>query len=116
LAVDNARLYEETLAALAAAEEANRAKAQFLAVMSHELRTPLNAIAGYADLLRMGVRGPVTPEQVAHLDRILRSERTLLAIINDILNYARVEAGRVTIATRDIPVHELLEGMETFVA
>src|SRR5439155_9848815 len=74
------------------------------------------AIAGYAELLRMGVRGPVNPAQMEDLDRILRSERTLLAIINDILNFARVEAGSITINTKDIPVHELLQGSETFVA
>lgn len=80
---------------LATAEEANRAKATFLASMSHELRTPLNAIAGYADLLLSGVGGTVSEQQRAYLDRILRSEKHLLAIINDILNFSRIEAGQL---------------------
>jgi signal transduction histidine kinase len=63
--------------------------------MSHELRTPLNAIGGYADLLGMGLRGPVTDEQREDIDRIRKSQQHLLGIINDILNFSRVEAGRV---------------------
>src|SRR5438477_557158 len=66
----------EAEVARAAAEAANLAKTEFLAVMSHELRTPLNAIAGYAELLSMGLRGPVTPEQLEDLERIARSERS----------------------------------------
>ena len=80
----------------AEAETANRIKGEFLAAMSHELRTPLNAIAGYADLMLMGVSGPVTPEQRSHLQRIGRSQQHLLGIINDLLNFSRLEAGRVS--------------------
>ena len=79
----------------AAAEAANRTKAEFLASMSHELRTPLNAIGGYAELMEMELRGPVTEEQRADLGRIRRSQQHLLGIINDILNYSRMEAGRI---------------------
>ncbi|HXG71614.1 MAG TPA: PAS domain S-box protein, partial [Gemmatimonadaceae bacterium] len=74
---------DEARNALAAAEEANKAKSEFLATMSHELRTPLNAISGYAELLRLGIRGPVNEAQVADLERINRSQGHLLAIIND---------------------------------
>ena len=63
--------------------------------MSHELRTPLNAIGGYADLVLEGIRGPVTETQRADLERIKRSQHHLLALINDILNFAKIEAGRV---------------------
>jgi PAS domain S-box-containing protein len=98
------------------AEAANRAKTEFLAVMSHELRTPLNAIAGYAELLRMGLRGPVTPEQIEDLDRITRSERTLLSLINDILNFARLEAAKVKFANERVPLRALLGDLEALVA
>jgi hypothetical protein len=78
------------------AEAANRTKTEFLAAMSHELRTPLNAIAGYVQLLLLGVRGPLTEEQTADLVRIQRSQQHLLSLINDVLNFSRLEAGAVT--------------------
>jgi PAS domain S-box-containing protein len=98
------------------AEAANRAKTDFLAVMSHELRTPLNAIAGYAELLRMGLRGPVTPEQLDDLDRIARSERALLALVNNILNYVRIEAGQLHYARERVPVRALITDLEALVS
>ncbi|MDQ6736487.1 MAG: ATP-binding protein [Gemmatimonadota bacterium] len=78
-----------------AAEAANRTKGDFLATMSHELRTPLNAIGGYADLIAMGIHGPVTEAQRDALDRVVRSQRHLLRLINDILNLSRLEAGAI---------------------
>src|SRR6478735_656595 len=63
--------------------------------MSHELRTPLNAIGGYTELLSMGVRGPVNDAQKEDLQRIKRSQEHLLGIINDILNFSRIEAGQI---------------------
>jgi len=86
-AVDNARLYEE-------AQEANRAKAGFLATMSHELRTPLNAILGYADLLDLEVAGPLAEAQRTQLRRIQAGGRHLLQLIEEILTFSRIEAGR----------------------
>jgi PAS domain S-box-containing protein len=79
----------------AEAAEANRAKSDFLTMMSHELRTPLNAIGGYAQLLELGLRGPVTSAQQEDLRRITRSGQHLLGVINNILNFARLEAGRL---------------------
>ena len=81
--------------ARAEAEAASRAKGEFLAVMSHELRTPLNAIGGYAQLLELGLHGPVTAAQRAALARVQVAQRRLLALINDVLNYAKLEGGRV---------------------
>ena len=115
----NERLQQEAAEAeqaRAEAEEANRAKTEFLAVMSHELRTPLNAIAGYAELLRMGLRGPVTPEQLEDLNRITRSERALLSLINDILNFARLEAAQVKFASERVPLRPLLGDIEALIA
>jgi signal transduction histidine kinase len=86
-----------------AAESANRAKAQFLTRMSHELRTPLNAITGYTDLMRQGIRGALTPVQEEDLNRIHRASQHLLGLINDVLNYARIEVGRVQFAIGDVP-------------
>ncbi|HYD52972.1 MAG TPA: CHASE domain-containing protein [Gemmatimonadaceae bacterium] len=77
------------------AVEANRAKSAFLAAMSHELRTPLNAIGGYVELLEMGLGGPVTEQQAQYLGRMRRSQQHLLSLINDVLNFAKLEAGRV---------------------
>jgi PAS domain S-box-containing protein len=102
--------------ARAEAEAANQAKAQFLAAMSHELRTPLNAIGGYADLLDLGLRGPVTDAQRADLARIKRSGQHLLSLINDILNFARLEAGRVELHLAPVLMREVLAGVEPLVA
>jgi signal transduction histidine kinase len=103
-------------AARAEAEEANRAKADFLATMSHELRTPLNAIIGYADLLEMGLRGGLTDGQRQDVGRIRRSGQYLLGLINDTLNFARLEAGRVDITIADLPLDAALREMEALIA
>ena len=87
---------------VAEAEAANRSKSEFLAAMSHELRTPLNAIGGYADLLAMEIGGPVTTQQGDYVERIRRSQQHLLGIINDLLNYSRLEAGQVTYDIRPV--------------
>jgi len=86
---------EELERARTAANEANQAKSQFLSTMSHELRTPLNAIGGYVQLMEMEVQGPITDAQRQSLDRIARSHRHLLRLVNDVLNLARIEAGRM---------------------
>ena len=122
-ALERAALYEaerasraEAEAARRAAEDANRTKSEFLAVMSHELRTPLNAIGGYAELVDLGLRGPVTPEQRADLARIQRAQRHLLGLINGVLNYARVEAGAVHYDVADVELDEVLATCEALMA
>ncbi|MDB4915474.1 MAG: sensor protein [Gemmatimonadetes bacterium] len=99
---------DELVQARQVAEEANRAKSQFLATMSHELRTPLNAIGGYVQLIELGIYGVVTDTQREALDRISRSQRHLLRLINDILNLARIEAGRVEYAVEDMLIANVL--------
>ena len=91
------RAREAAVAAQAAAEEASRLKSEFLATMSHEFRTPLNAIVGYAQLLDMGVLGPATPAQHAHLERLQASARHLLRLVDDVLDLAKVDADRVDV-------------------
>lgn len=91
---------------IAEAEAANKAKSEFLASMSHELRTPLNAIGGYADLLLMGVTGELGPDQREYLGRLKRSQQHLLGIINDLLNFSRIEAGRITYNIETISLAE----------
>jgi PAS domain S-box-containing protein len=97
------------------AEAANRVKSEFLAAMSHELRTPLNAIGGYAQLIQLGLSGPVTEEQMKQLDRVQRSQQHLLSVINDILNFSRLEAGRINYDIQPMPVRDALEGVSPII-
>ena len=97
------------------AEEASEAKSRFLATMSHELRTPLNAIAGYTEIMSLGVHGPVTQQQRADLERIAKSQRYLLSLINDILNYAKIESGHVTFSIKPFPIASLVRRLDEFI-
>jgi len=97
------------------AEEANRAKSDFLAKMSHELRTPLNAIGGHAELIELGVHGSVTPEQAAALERIRKNERHLLTLINDILDFSKLEAGAVRLELTDVKVSDVIASLDPLI-
>lgn len=90
-----------------AAEGANIAKGNFLAVMSHELRTPLSAIIGYEELLADGITGPVTDAQRHQLARIKASAQHLLQLIDQILTYSRIDAGREVLRLDDVDANEL---------
>jgi PAS domain S-box-containing protein len=98
-----------------AADEANAAKSAFLATMSHELRTPLNAIAGYTQLIDMGIHGPVSDAQREALDKIHRNQTHLLGLINDVLNFAKIEAGQVQYEVEDVPLNATLAAVEALV-
>jgi PAS domain S-box-containing protein len=101
---------------LAEAEAANRAKGQFLALMSHELRTPLNAIGGYAELIEMGLGGEVSGQQRQYLTRIRSSQQHLLQVINDLLNYSKIESGKTTYDRRPISLASVIESVATMIA
>jgi signal transduction histidine kinase len=110
----NAALREQLALAVAAAGEsrlvadrADSSKTLFLRAMSHELRTPLNAISGYTELLEMGIRGPVNPEQAKDLGRIKRASAYLLRLINDVLTVARLEGTR-PLSIVSVPINPVL--------
>ena len=98
------------------AMEANRAKSDFLAAMSHELRTPLNAIGGYAQLIELGVRGPVTEEQRVDLSKIQRSKNHLDALVSDVLNFAKAGAGRIEYRVQQIRLRRTLDAVLEMIA
>lgn len=122
IALDNARLYTELnrivmqlKAANADLEEATRHKSEFLANMSHELRTPLNAIIGFSELLQDQVFGSVNEKQARYVNNILTSGRHLLALVNDVLDLAKVEAGRMELHAEDFGPDEAIGDVEAII-
>jgi len=95
LAIENARLFSEIEDKSRQLEEANQHKSEFLASVSHELRTPLNAIIGFSEVMLERLFGEVNEKQEEYLNDILSSGRHLLSLINDILDLAKIEAGRM---------------------
>lgn len=112
---ERARLFElESAARLEAeearkvAEDANKTKSEFLAMMSHDLRTPLNAIGGYAELLALGVHGPVNEKQLVDLERIRRNQQHLQALVNDVLSFAQIERGDIRLKMLPTNLHRAI--------
>ncbi len=97
------------------AEDANRAKLEWLRAMSHELRTPLNAIGGFVQLLKSGARGEVPERMRGDLDRIERNQRRMAVLINDVLHFARLDAGRVHFDIEAVPLARLLLDLHDYV-
>jgi len=102
---------EQLAEAKARAEAANREKSRFLANMSHELRTPLNAVLGFSRLLKSGP--DVTPRQRETLDTIVRSGEHLLNLINNVLDMAKIESGRVVLEESEVDLHRLLHEIQS---
>ncbi|MGZ8411290.1 MAG: ATP-binding protein [Gemmatirosa sp.] len=92
-----------------AAVQANEVKGRFFAMMSHELRTPINAIVGHVQLVELGLHGPVTEAQRGALARVQQASRHLLGLVNDVLDYAKLEAGRVEYALAEVDLREAVE-------
>lgn len=120
VAVNNARLYasiEEQAVKLEEQNErileANRLKSEFLANVSHELRTPLNAVIGFSDMMLMGISGEMSEKQTHHVTRIRENGRRLLALVNDILDLARIEAGRVDLVNKPFSTTELMDHLQS---
>ncbi|MEA2746909.1 MAG: hypothetical protein QOI41_1052 [Myxococcales bacterium] len=101
------KLFEQTLQQKIVAEDASRMKSEFLANMSHELRTPLNAIIGFSEVLRDGLLGDMTEQQRGFISDIFNSGKHLLALINDILDLSKVEAGKMTLDLEPVEVSSL---------
>lgn len=98
------KLYQEAMVQARAAQQASAAKSEFLSRMSHELRTPLNAILGFAQLLKLSRSEPLGTEQLDRVDVIERAGQHLLAVINDVLDLSRIEAGRMPLTPMPVPV------------
>jgi PAS domain S-box-containing protein len=115
--VEEAKQTEVELRRLTAeAMEADKAKAAFLAAMSHELRTPLNAIGGYAQLMEMGVRGPITEEQRVDLLKIQRSKNHLDALVSDVLNFAKLGSGKMEYNMGPVDIQGAIQSVLEMVA
>ena len=109
LAIQNARLFSEIGEKSQQLEVASQHKSQFLANMSHELRTPLNAIIGVTEMLHEDARDLKREDEIEPLERVLRAARHLLALINDILDLSKIEAGKMDIHVESFAIAPLID-------
>jgi signal transduction histidine kinase len=109
ISLENARLYEDLATSNARLLEASRLKSQFLANMSHELRTPLNSIIGFSKVLLNRLDGDLTERQDAYVHSVHNSSRHLLELINSILDFSRIEAGRFEMRPEPVDLHDVIE-------
>jgi len=115
LAIQNARLFQELEEKSRQLEVADRHKSEFLASMSHELRTPLNAVIGFSEVLLDRMFGELNPKQEEYLQDILTSGRHLLSLINDILDLAKIEAGRMELEVTDFHLPQAIDNAITLI-
>ncbi|MGD9617755.1 MAG: ATP-binding protein [Alphaproteobacteria bacterium] len=111
LAIQNARLFREIAEKSEQLAEASRHKSQFLANMSHELRTPLNAILGYTELMADGIYGELAPRAAGVLERVQNNGKHLLALINDVLDLAKIEAGQLVFTLEDYSLADVVQSV-----
>ena len=115
LAIQNAQLFQEIEEKSRQLEVADRHKSEFLASMSHELRTPLNAVIGFSEVLLDRMFGELNPKQDEYLQDILASGRHLLSLINDILDLAKIEAGRMELEVTDFHLPQAIDNAITLI-
>lgn len=109
VALQNARLYEDKLAAVARLQEIDRLKSNFLANMSHELRTPMNSVLGFADVMLLGMDGQLSTQMQEDIQLIRKNGKHLLNLINDVLDMAKIEAGRLQVNIEDVVLKEVVD-------
>jgi signal transduction histidine kinase len=111
LAIQNARLFREIAEKSEELAQASQHKSQFLANMSHELRTPMNAILGYTELMADGIYGELPPRAVGVLERVQNNGKHLLALINDVLDLSKIEAGQLALTLEDYALPDVVQSV-----
>jgi signal transduction histidine kinase len=111
LAIQNARLFREIAEKSEELAQASQHKSQFLANMSHELRTPMNAILGYTELMADGIYGELPSRAVAVLERVQNNGKHLLALINDVLDLSKIEAGQLSLTLEDYALPDVVQSV-----
>ncbi|GAB4435098.1 MAG: hypothetical protein Kow00120_01760 [Anaerolineae bacterium] len=101
IAIENARLYKEVI-------DAKNATDEFVSVASHELKTPMTSILGYTDMLRKGIAGPVTEQQLSLLDVVARNVQRMEVLVSDLTDVSRIETGRIFVELKDVDINDVI--------